>query len=472
MDSKHTRTPGSTKPGSMTMAMRAVGVANDKADVIRLGVVSGEGRLEERVLPLSSPIVIGSHAGASIVVPGLATPHVLVTAAGGVITLHVRATMKARLATLAGSRELEGRDEDVVLDAKSRGKVVIGGVTLLFQLASAPPKKQAPALPAAVRASWLSQLDMVFTALVACSFLGHFGFVVYLESADWPMTSSIDRVPDHVAEMIFVDEQPPDPPDETPDPTTDDTTTPADTTTPDDTTVAENETPRPRPDRPNPSPSPSPMTDEQVRIAMEAATTGAIQMIGSPGESDAMRDLLAGGAMPLDQATLMAGVTGFDIATNTPTIRDRTGGGPIAGDFSIQHLGTRPVGPVNEGEPVREVGPTIAFTGPQDDDLEIDGVGEFDQALVVRMIQRRRAQITACYEHAILSDPTLRGRVEIQMTIEENGSVSGVRTIENGMGTDVVSRCIESRVRGFRFTPGPTGGSVQFRFPFVFEQQR
>ena len=466
MDSKHTRTPGSTKPGSMTMAMRAVGVANDKADVIRLGVVSGEGRLEERVLPLSSPIVIGSHAGASIVVPGLATPHVLVTAASGVITLHVRASMKVRLATLAGSRELEGRDEDVVLDAKSRGKLVIGGVTLLFQLASAPPKKQAPTLPAAVRASWLSQLDMVFTALVACSFLGHFGFVVYLESADWPMTSSIDRVPDHVAEMIFVDDAaPPDPPVET------NETTPTTEETTEETVVAENDTPRPPTDRTDRTPSPSPMSADEARMVVGEATQAVAQMIGAVGQDGSMRDLLAAGAPPVSQEEIFGQVSGVDVAANT-TIRDRTGGGPVAGDFSIQHLGTRPVGPVNEGEPVREVGPTIAVTGPQDDDLEIDGVGEFDQALVVRMIQRRRAQITACYEHAILSDPTLRGRVEIQMTIEENGSVSGVRTIENGMGTDVVSRCIESRVRGFRFTPGPTGGSVQFRFPFVFEQQR
>jgi hypothetical protein len=403
------------------------------------------------------------------VVPGLAAPHVLLTAKNGVITLHVRASMKARLVTLAGTRELEGRDEDVVLDAKSRGKLVIGGVTLLFQLASAPPKKQAPALPAAVRASWLSQLDMVFTALVACSFLGHFGFVVYLESADWPMTSSIDRIPDHVAEMIFVDDAtPPDPPVET-----NEETTPTTEETTEETVVAEDDTPRPPTDRTDRTPSPSPMSEHDARIVAGEVTDAITQLIGAAGIGGSIHDTLAGGAPEQSAAEVMATVNGgVTVATNTPTIRDRTGGGPVAGDFSIHHLGTRPVGPVNEGEPVREVGPTIRFSGPQDDDLEIDGVGEFDQALVVRMIQRRRAQITACYEHAILRDPTLRGRVEIQMTIEENGSVSGVRTIENGMGTDVVARCIESRVRGFRFTPGPTGGSVQFRFPFVFEQQR
>ncbi len=465
-------TPGSMTPGSMTMAMRAVGVAQDKAEVIRLGIVSSDGRLDERTLSLSSPIVIGSQATASLCVPGLATPHVLVTTRDGVATLHVRASMKARVATLTGSREIEGRDEDVVLDPKSRGKLVIAGTTLLFQLAAAAPKRQLPSLPAAVRASWIGQIDMIFTALVACSFLGHFGFVVYLESADWPMTRGIDRVPDHVAELIFDDDpQPPDPPVETPDdetPTTDDPT-------PDDTTVADNDTPpTPRPDRPSPNPSPSPMSADEAALAVAEGTQAVTQLIGAIGIGSSIENTLAGGAPPVSQQAVFDQVNGgVDIATNTPMIRDRTGGGPIAGDFPISGMDTRPTGPRDEGPTVTEVGPRFSYHPPVDDDVEIrDGDGEFDQAEVVRMIQRRRALITACYEHAILSDPSLRGRVEIQMTIEENGSVSGVRTIENGMGSDVVSRCIETRVRGFRFTPGPTGGSVQFRFPFVFEQQR
>lgn len=471
MDPRETRAsnkPRTSQPGAMTMAMRAVGATSEKVDVIRLGLVSSDGRLEERSLPLSQPVVIGAQAGASLVVPGLASPHVLATARDGVVTLHVRAWMKGRVATVTGSRELDGRDEDVVLDAKSRGKLTIGGHTLLFQLAATPPKRQLPALPAAVRASWLGHLDMVFTALVACSFLGHFGFVVYLESADWPMTTSIARVPDHVAELIFVDDTtPPDDPPIEPPTETDD----GETVTDDgETTVAETETPRPPIDRTHtPSPSPGPMSGEEARMVVGEASQAVAQMIGAIGESGSMRDLLAAGAPPGSQEEIFGQVSGIDVAANT-TIRDRNGG-PVAGDFSIRHMDTRP-GPRHEGEPVREVGPTIGYTPPDDDDIEIDGAGEFDQQVVVRMIQRRRAQITACYEHAILSDPSLRGRIEIQMTIEENGSVSGVRTVDNRMGSDVVSRCIESRVRGFRFTPGPTGGSVQFRFPFVFEQQR
>lgn len=464
-------------PGSMTMAMRAVGTASEKAEVIRLGLVGGDGRLEERVVPLTGNVVIGpvAQSGVSFVVPGLPAPHVLVSRQGERLVLHVTRAMKARVATAAGTREIEARDEDVELDARGRGKVVIGGLTLLFQLAAAPPKRLVPALPASVRGGLLRQLDTIFTALVACSFLGHFGFVVYLESADWPMSASIAQVPDHVAELIFDDPVPPTPPDETIDQTPPEDETPDDQTP---TEVAETETPRTdRPDRTTPrddsTPSTPSMTEDEVRMAMGEATQAVTDLIGAVGIGGSIQDTLAGGRPDVSAEEVMAGVDGVEVAstTNVPRMRD---GSTTSGPTDLGHLRpTTHTGPVREGDDVVETGPRLTARTPAIDEVEIDdGTGEFDQRAVVRMIQTRRAQITACYEHAILSDPTLRGRVEIQMTIEENGSVSGVRTVENGMGSDTVARCIETRVRGFRFTPGPTGGSVQFRFPFVFEQQQ
>jgi hypothetical protein len=460
----------------MTMAMRAVGTASEKAEVIRLGLVGGDGRLEERIVSLAASVVIGpvAQSGVSFVVPGLSAPQVLVSRRGERLVLHVTRGMKARVATATGTRELEGRDEEVELDARGRGKVVIGRLTLLFQLAAAPPKRLVPALPASVRGGLLRQLDTVFTALVACSFLGHFGFVVYLESADWPISASLAQVPDHVAELIFDDPVPPTPPDETTDQISDDET--PDDETP--TDVAETETPRTdRPDRTTPrddsTPSTPTMSEDEVRMAMGEATQAVTDLIGAVGIGGSIQDTLAGGRPDVSAEEVMAGVSGVEIAstTNVPRMRD---GSSTSGPTDLGHLRpTTRTGPVREGDDVVETGPRPTTHTPAIDEIEIDdGMGEFDQRAVVRMIQTRRAQITACYEHAILSDPTLRGRIEIQMTIEESGSVSGVRTVENGMGSDTVARCIETRVRGFRFTPGPTGGSVQFRFPFVFEQQR
>lgn len=464
-------------PGSMTMAMRAVGAASDKAEVIRLGVVTSDGRLEERVLPLSSPVVLGAHAGASFTMPSLTRPHVLVTREGERVVLHVSAAMKARVVTSSGTRELEGRDEDLVLDAKGRGKLVIAGTTVLFQLGAAPPKRLVPALPAAVRGGLLQQIDMIFTALVACSFLAHFGFVVYLDSADFPMGATLSMVPDHVAELIF-DETvaPPDPPEDV----TDDTVA-EDDTQPDDTTpteIARDDTPRtPRTDRSDaPSDSAPSMSREEAQLAVSDATSTVSQLlIGATGEG-AFADVLRNGAPTEPAEEVFAQVAGgTEIATNTQMMRERDGSSSTNGPVDLGHLRRTETthGPVDEGRPLTETGPRISYHPPSSDDIEIDdGTGEFDQRVVVRMIQTRRAQITACYEHAILTEPTLRGRIEIQMTIEENGSVSHVRTVDNGMGSDTVARCIETRVRGFRFTPGPTGGSVDFRFPFVFEQQQ
>ena len=462
-------------PGSMTMAMRAVGTASEKAEVIRLGLVGADGRLEERVVPLTASVVIGpvAQSGVAFVVPSLGAPQVLVSKRGERVVLHVTRAMKARVATAAGTRELEARDEDVELDARGRGKVVIGGLTLLFQLAAAPPKRLVPALPASVRGGLLRQLDTIFTALVACSFLGHFGFVVYLESADWPMSASIAQVPDHVAELIFDDPVPPTPPDETIDETPPDDETPDDETP---TEVAETETPRTdRTDRTTTDHAPSSpsMSEDEARMVMGEATQAVTDLIGAVGIGGSIQDTLAGGRPDVSAEEVMAGVNGVEVAstTNVPRVRD---GSSSMGPTDLGHLRpTTHTGPVQEGRELTETRPRLMARTPAIDEVEIDdGTGEFDQRAVVRMIQTRRAQITACYEHAILSDPTLRGRVEIQMTIEENGSVSGVRTVENRMGSDAVARCIETRVRGFRFTPGPTGGSVQFRFPFVFEQQQ
>ena len=62
------------------------------------------------------------------------------------------------------------------------------------------------------------------------------------------------------------------------------------------------------------------------------------------------------------------------------------------------------------------------------------------------------------------------GRIAVQMTIAEDGSAGSVHVADSSMaGGDAVAACVVRVVEGFRFDPGPTGGSVTFTFPFVFE---
>jgi TonB family protein len=99
-------------------------------------------------------------------------------------------------------------------------------------------------------------------------------------------------------------------------------------------------------------------------------------------------------------------------------------------------------------------------------------LGTFDQQAVVRMIVERRAAIQACYENELATAATLTGRIAVQMTIEESGATEGVRVTDSSMaGGEAVAACVVRVVDEFEFDPGPTGGSVTYTFPFVFEPQ-
>ena len=42
---------------------------------------------------------------------------------------------------------------------------------------------------------------------------------------------------------------------------------------------------------------------------------------------------------------------------------------------------------------------------------------------------------------------------------------------ENTTGSPAVAECVTRTISRFRFNPGPDGGSVTFRYPFVFQPQ-
>src|SRR5690606_20925800 len=117
------------------------------------------------------------------------------------------------LRTSGGARKAQGYYQ-VKLTDNSRGKVVIGDTTLLFQFVVPPPIQPRPQLPAAVVGGFVAGIDWLFTAFIMFSFMTHFVFIIYLENADWPVEQSIATVPDRVAELIFNEPDPPEPPEE------------------------------------------------------------------------------------------------------------------------------------------------------------------------------------------------------------------------------------------------------------------
>lgn len=95
-----------------------------------------------------------------------------------------------------------------------------------------------------------------------------------------------------------------------------------------------------------------------------------------------------------------------------------------------------------------------------------DGDHEIDANAVARVIRSHLPMIRDCYEHALARNPTLAGRVEVFFTVALDGTIRRA-SAQGPRGFDDVSPCIV-RVIQVLPMPRPTGGAVEFSFPFAF----
>jgi TonB family protein len=471
------------RPGAMTMAMQAVQVRPTSGPkVLRIGVIQGGKIVEERIVRQRETVTVGSSERNHFVLPGMAPRFELFQLVGADYILNFTAEMKGRVGLPGGVQELDqlrasgaarnaGTHWQVKLNDTSRGKVVIGDTTLLFQFVSPPPVQPRPQLPAAVVGGFIAGIDWLFTAFVMFSLMSHFGFIIFLENADWPIQPTLATIDDRVADLIFNEPEPP-PVEEEPseEPTED--------------AEAAEEVAEETPQRGEPSEAPSTepgeaqeRANDDARMAVEEATAQVDQLLlgALSSESGAFADVLAGGAVTGSAEDILAQATGVGVASTAGggTLRERSGGGRVgAGQDGLGGLAASKAGGTAraEGEAVAERQVRGRFRAPPDAEDE-SGSGDFDVRVVIRMIQTRQSAIRACYERELRSDPTLQGRVKVSMTIQESGSVTGVRITENTMGNTSVGECVTRVVSGFRFNPGPEGGSVTYQFPFIFEPQ-
>ncbi len=482
------------RPGAMTVAMQAVQQGPSGPKVLRVGVIQANKIVEERIVRTRETVTVGSSEKNHFVVQAesLSTRFELFQIVGNDYVLNFTEDMRGRVGLAGGVQELEklrttgrarkadGGTYQVELTDNSRGKVVIGNTTLLFQFVSPPPVQARPQLPAAVVGGFTAGIDWMFTAFVTFSLMTHFGFVIYLENADWPVERDIATIPDRVAELIFNEPEPPQqaPPVDTPE-------DPVETDAP--TEVAEVE----QPSRGNSSSSSSSTSrssnssgsgssaaNADARLAAEQATAQVENLLlGALGGEGALNDVLRDGAATGRSQDLLEQAQGVGVASSSEgnTLGERSGGGQLGGGGSNTLGGLRAAGgnqvgrQQQEGERVEEVrvrGRTSV--GALEDE---SGSGDFDPNIVVRQLGRRRSAIQRCYERELRNNPTLSGRVVTRFTIQPTGSVSGVSATENTTGSPAVAECVNRVVRGLRFTPGPEGGAVTYSFPFVFAVQ-
>ena len=96
--------------------------------------------------------------------------------------------------------------------------------------------------------------------------------------------------------------------------------------------------------------------------------------------------------------------------------------------------------------------------------------GRVPPEVIQRIVRQNFGRMRGCYEEGLRQNPHAAGRLTVQFTIEQNGSVSRVSTAgadEVGAG---VAACVVRAMQQLSF-PAPDGGTVTVSYPFVFSPE-
>ena len=466
------------RPGAMTAVMRAVQPVASGPRWVRFAVVR-DGRIElEGVRGPDQEVIVGPEGQVPLAVSKAGPPLSLLSFRDGAWRLKVREAWTGRTSRgdLADA-EARGGFRELKLEGEGRAKVVIGDVSVLVQLVDRPPARSKPQLPSSLKRGLMGGTDWTFTSFVAASFLLHFALVVFVVEADWPVERQL--IPSRHVQWIVVE---PPPPDDAPtiadadDPVADDAPEVADDLPSEPTETV---------DRPRHASAPSSLregsadtrpTVDHDAIARAAADDVQSLLIGAESEiAGAFANVLQNGAPTERAEDVFAQGGGTTVASNSVgQIDEREGRGPPGGGLGPQPLSGLRRGAIEEqgpSEPLRERVVTVVRppSGPGWIPDPIDPT--FDPRELHRALRARMGAVRACYEGELThGNPNLSGRIQVGLTVQPMGNLSGVRVVENSTGSESLGACVVRAVSRVRLRRGPSS-PLQAEYPMVFARQ-
>ena len=95
--------------------------------------------------------------------------------------------------------------------------------------------------------------------------------------------------------------------------------------------------------------------------------------------------------------------------------------------------------------------------------------GSLSREEIGAVVAKHLAEIRRCYEKNLINDPSLNGKIQVEWTINPDGTVASVKTKFSSMKGGDVSGCIGGSIRSWQF-PRPKGnGYVIVNYPFMFD---
>ncbi len=424
--------------------------------VLRIGILQDGKIVQERLIKVGESVTLGESPKSTFVVakthlPGAEFAVFQWTGKGYV--LRFTEQMKGKIDRVGAANAtfaLNALREDPTVQRANgvftypigeadRGKIGIDQVTVLFQFV-APQVAAAPS-PTQVmdfRPRFLEDDDGVFLGFlmiwgVMASFLG-----LWVAFTDPP-----ELTLDSIDVRMIIPPKVEEPPEVAPEPAP--------------TEEEPEEEAEPAPSDAGPSPEAEAQAQKDRTDAAAKLLAGLIGTTGISANGDVVEDVLGqsglgdvnqalanAGAMTGDAglAGYKAGQGGKGSATNIDGIGGLGAGGGAGAGGDVARL-LKPK--VNAG-----TGNVSELTG--------------DQNEVSKVVKTNAGQLRYCYETQLKANPGLGGRVEIGWTVQATGTTSNVYTIVNETGDAELAKCIEGKIRKWRFN----GAEGDVSWPFVF----
>jgi hypothetical protein len=291
----------------------------------------------------------------------------------------------------------------------------------------------------------------------------HFGFVIYLRNIDWPRKPDIEEIPDRFVQMIVPKKV------EEPKPVVAQKEDEKKDEKKAEKKVDKGEASKKAPPKArDPEAEARAAAERRARLAADVQKMGVLKILGAKGENGSVADLVKGGDVSGDADKVFAQVGGVGVAGagagGLRSAKGAGGTGSLRGGGSLRASGPGEVG-------TGERGGERAVKGIVKDSTPTDVDGSLDPSVIAKEIRSRLGAVKACYESGLKRNPNIGGKLQLRFEVSSVGKVTSADIENDTMHDDEVASCIKSRVMTWRF-PAPSGGSVQFSYPFIFQASK
>jgi len=454
--------------------------------ILRIGIIHNNRIIEERLFRKPERVTIGQSPENTFVYPLPSFPRAyeLFSYRDGVYTFVFPKGLTGKVSSAedifdleelvqSGKAKAAGEFFRFTMNDETRGKILLGDLTLLFQFVTPPPPVPKLQLPAAAQQSWIRSLDMQYAVFLLISFLliaGPMGYMqVWYETKGKYLVSMGKKsrlFQELEAEVEFRTKK--EKKEEV-------------------VAVAKDEGPKEEEKPVEEAPKEAPKKAEKGDASRQAGMKK-----GDAGESKEARykknvenvkkntliKFLVGGEGGGDGGPAASGVAadkigeawdfkgGAQVAQEgdvgqfigQPKVAGAGGAGgyaKVGGKYTKQKIA---VGEVEAAAARPEMKINLKIGGELGDKL---GTGDIDKGSVSAVFKRRQGAIRHCYEKRLKVNQELSGKIRVMFTIGPAGRVTTIVIKDNSSGDTELGQCISDRIKEWPF-PRPSGGSVTF----------